>query len=59
MKQNRETNVAITAEYPQFADPAILAQLVPELERGQFWDSLSQNLADAAIWPQPVAKLAS
>jgi hypothetical protein len=46
MKQKRDTNVLITAEYPQFADPGILAQVVPELEK------------DPAIWLQPVAKLA-
>lgn len=46
MKQKRDTNVVITAVYPQFANPGILAQVVPETER------------DSAIWPQPVAKLA-
>ncbi len=30
MKPKRDTNVLITAEYPQFADPGILAQVVPE-----------------------------
>jgi hypothetical protein len=46
MKQKRDTNVLITAEYPQFADPGILAQVVPELENAP------------AIWLQSVAKLA-
>ena len=45
MKQERVTHVLITGEYPPFANPGILAQVVPELE------------ADSAIWPQPVAKL--
>jgi hypothetical protein len=31
MKQNRDTNVPIIGEYPQFGDPAILEQIVPEL----------------------------
>ena len=48
MKQKRDTNVLITAEYPQFADPAILAQVVPELaEKGV-----------SAILGQPVPELA-
>jgi hypothetical protein len=43
MNQNREGKVPITRDCPQVAYPAIRAQVVRELERSQFWDSLFQN----------------
>ena len=45
MKPNRGTNVLVTAEYPQFADPAILAQIVRELAK----DSLRTRISFTEI----------
>ena len=33
MKEKHNINLLIPMEYPQFAHPAILAHVVPELER--------------------------
>jgi hypothetical protein len=61
MNQNRDTNVLVTAEYPQVGDPVILARSgsMGYAPRNLFTAKYPhRDHPDAAIWRQPVAKLA-
>jgi hypothetical protein len=60
VKENRDTNVPITAEYPQFGDPVILAQVVRELEKNPLEQVVQEmKRSGSGILQQAVAELTS